>query len=475
MIKKLFNNPVNPNLTPPAGKTNGTYLHKDIVLDRIIHTLTPPPVWAENAELLMAFSQTLVNYSPISININDYWNKHELYNLLEVSEDNTFEMAVYNNINPFKKYKGPQKAYFINATLHLREAIADVYMKNFYDQAVKSRTSYTLRRNLYNSFAQKNIETDDKDALLFTNINAIFSDENAIVYKEFNQKKGKAISFKYANKVVHDAKIEGVLGEDEFFSEYETLGVFDYKVTSSILPDVYNAFVKPLTHPLGFKNSYSKECRSEFTDTVLTKEIWTADEVSVRDKNISSTSPFDPPVMLLPWIKNDYTKFVARDQNGDIIPQYNPSLPVSDGWTIDSSGNHNYDVNNVNKPWIYDKTSIRGIKTPPQPATAVPHENLVCVIPNDENIFTNNEITDANDPLNPLDTNPPYILATKDGYGLDTGIADIDEGQGNILRKIETGYGDYEYSGFTFTKYIFENGAYVIIYECLQSDGKIKR
>ena len=428
---KLFNNPKNPNLNIVDGQLDGSYLHKDVVLDRVIHTLTPPPVWEDNAELLLAFSQTVVNYCPISINIMDYWNKAELYNILVPLDDGVFDF-----IPDDKVYQGPPKAFFINSMLNLQEKIAGVYMSNVYNTAHEARTSHTLRQNLFHTFELFGIPIDDKENLLFGDVNNLFTEEKFLTNKEFNMKKGKSISFKYITKNAYDAKIEGSLTAPSYFCEYEDIGIFNYKVTSSILPDVYNTFVKPLTHPLGMIGTYEKQCRSELSDRVLSDTRWNADAVTIRCSNTSDTSPLWPPTMLLPWVINDGSVYTDP-----VIPLFDDQLPAGPN----------------NKRYIYDKSGIRGFD---------------CVIPNTENITVNKNIQGPNDNQNALQN---IVIASENGKDLWEMITDMDEGQGNILRDVQTGYGDFEYSGFTFTKYIFENGAYVIQYECMQEDGNIKR
>lgn len=498
---KLFNNPEFVK-NPGAGdrQSDGTFLHEDQVFERIAQTHTPPTIWAQNKEFIKSTVQTITNFAPISINILDYWNKEELYAVCVPNNPKELE-----KINRNKHIPEPDKGFFINAILGLQEKMAEVYMNNFYTVALKTRNSHNLRTSLMHIFKRYDIDITkmDEKRLLFRNVNALFYEPRFLTNKEYNLKKGKSITFKYATLAAWEAKIEGALASDTFFCEYKDKGTFRYEVNSVILREVYDAFVKPLAHPLGMAGYYTKICKTDLSDKVMGLIVWTADAVTVRCRNESDTLPIPAPPMLLPYKHNPkYGPDV--EVYGQNLPDTNWSLIDPEEYMVDFEGNENelseqvtivtfleprkendririigdptgsadeYIFTSNDEQKVFKINQGYPFKYPNEPKWVhdLPYPSA---IPNDEHIKINENITDANHPNNPL---PNIVFATWDGYKLDKLIKDIDEGQGNILQSIEHGYGTEEYSGYTFNKYIFRNGAYLIEYECQKESGEYER
>ncbi len=421
---QLFNTP-DIQFSPGVDGGDGSFLHKDVVLQKIVKNLTPVTVYNDNSEFIDAFSQTLVNYSPVSINILDYWSKRELQQVIKPLSN--FDMTVMPEdklfyINDQAKASGEPTAFFINSIIVLQEKLAETFMNNFYTTAFKTRTSHTLRQKLYHFFTMFEIDINDANniEMLFGNINTLFKQERFITNKEFNEKKGKVITLSYAARAAWEAKIEGPLTSTDFFLDFFDLGAFSYRVESVLLGDVYNAFVKPITHPIGMGLHYIKVCKIELSDKVLNRIKYTADAITVKCTFLSDTSPLKPPSRLLPSVAN---------------PDYDNQEPISD-----------------DNPEFIDYL--------PFPSA----------IQNTEKVKIDESLSG---PWDPETETIERVFATKNGLGLWSELT-IDQGNGNILIDIEYGYGDYLYAGMTYTKWIFKNGAYLVDYECMQENGKIK-
>ncbi len=412
----LFNNPRSVVASLDGG--DGTYLHTDIVLQRIVEKLTPPTIYANNREMIDAFSQTLVNYSPVSINIMDFWNKRQLSNIVMPLKDSDFDTITSDKIYIDETSKG----FFINSIKDLQERLAQTYLNNFYTTAYKVRNSHTLRQKLYQIFNSFGISVDEKN-LLFNNINVLFKEERFITSKDYNMKKGKKVALTYAALSAHEAEIEGPLTAQAFFLDYEEIAPLQYSVESVLLPDVYNAFVKPLAHPLGLGLDYKKVCINELTDRVFNRIRKLSDGVTVKCTHPSDTLPTLPPPVLLPYIINP--DYIDEETTPDIERRI-PDLPYE------------------------------------------------AAVQNTENIYVDEVLTGPWDPANQNPT-PEMYFASIDGFNLWEEIAEIDEGEGNTLEDIQYGYGDEEYAGMNYTKYIFANGAYLIEYTCILQDKSIQR
>ncbi len=437
----------NPNVSLADGIEggDGSFLHEDVVAERIVHSSVPQVIYADNVKFIDGLTQTLVNYSPISINVNDYWNKVPLRNVvipLGGADD-----KVYDSIDESKIVKqAGKKAFFINSMLGLQDKLAFTYMNNFYTTAEKAKTNHVLHQKM--TYLFKNHQIPEKNRqMMFKDINDLFKAERFITNKEFSCKKGKVIALKYAAKAAWESEMEGALTTSGFFVDHFTNDVLDYSVESTILPDIWNAFVKPIAHPLGMIGDYRKVCKIELTDRVLSKIKWRADGVSVKCTHISLDSPFVPPTLLLNWeINSLWTDFL----DGTL----NPLKPVDyDPYDIDTwTGASPYDAAPTMDLYI-------PIKEPGQ-------------VQNTEQVQRDESLTG---PWDPLCTTPEMFFATADGFNLWKDIKEIDEGQGNILEDVQTGYGEYEYSGYSFTKYIFENRNHLIEYTCYLDDGTVLR
>jgi len=493
---KLFNNPEFVKNPGDQGRQDdGTFLHEDQVFETIVKTATPPTIWNQNAQYLKSVTQAITNYSPVSINILDFWHKEELYAVCIPNDPKALK-----NIDKSKHLPDPNPGFFVNALLGLQEKLAEVYMNNFYKTALKTRNSHTLRTSLMHVFKRYDIDITEMDEkrLLFRNVNALFYEPRFLTNKEYNLKKGKSITFRYATLAAWEAKIEGALTTDAYFCEYTTTGVFQYQVNSVILKDVYDAFVKPLAHPLGMHGYYTKTCKTDLTDKVLGEIIWTADAVTVRCRNLSDTKPVPPPYMMLPYVPNPLY--------GPDIEVYEQILP-STTWvlvdleryireTIDAEQKTKVtfleprlendririigDPNNAADEYLFtsnvdqyvfefDMVYLPQFIDEPKWIHELPFPSA---IPNKEQIKINENIKDPNHPNNPL---PNVVFGTWDGFNLNEMIREMDEGQGNILQSIEHGYGENEYSGYVYNKYIFKNNAYLIEYECQKEDGLFER
>ena len=302
-------------------------------------------------------------------------------------------------------------------------------------------------------------------------MNALFSEDKFVTNKEFNMKKGKEIALKYAANSAWNAKISGPLSSTSWMFDFYDCNtdpiaydagvktgydVLEYRVESTILPDVYNAFVKPLAHPLGMAAAYERICfAGDFSEKVLGRTLWRSDGISVKCTHPSDTSPLKPPYLLLPWKKSeDFKNFVITAPIG-----YDPNDGTT--WTF---------------PAPYDAYPPFDQYIPEQPILSIgipPVDNLIytSAMQNSEQITVDSSMTG---PWDPLLTSPEMFFATKDGCGLWEPLQEIDECQGNILIDLQYGYGEDQYSGYTFSQYIFENGAYLIQYECALEDGSIR-
>ena len=392
--------------------TNSVY-NDDDVLQEVIKKLSPIQIYHANEELIKAFGKTLANYTPISINIIDYWNKDVTNSSIYVPEEAhyydwafRFEDGVDETNNEFKNgyNEGPfsydghvtfdskhickeHDGFYINSLIGLQDKLAYTFMHNLYTVAEHTVNDYILQARLKEIL--KKIGYDkDRTSKFFDRINMLFGENSYVASKEYNARKGQQRLFKYTMKMAQDADIQGELTK-KFYYKYESDEPFTYRIEGSLLPAIFESFVIPLVHPIGFTYSYENVCYERFTDLVLRREKLSAQRVYV------------------------YELCRSVDENDN---------KVSPG---DDLGN------------------------PPQP---LPGEG------NDETVVC------PGDPDNIPNFESEYTFATADGTGLWEGIQN-DEGTGNILVRIREGTVNSGYfKNYNYKKYEFQNGNYLIEY-----------
>ena len=288
--------------------------YTDDVFKQIVKNITPPKIYVDNKEFLEAFAETLVNYSPISINIIDYWKKEvddigvivpfkkdnysivimepfefkeQVYNgeiiykdifgkgFSEKRQENGFEVGGHlldksKNIWTLKKNNDPYLCedetdfrFYINSIIGVQDKLALTFLSDFYYAAENTKNDYLLRKELI-----QDLENYKLDTSLFNNINLLFDSQRTFAHKEFTAKKGTPASLKYVGQVAHDSQIQGIdnIFQDYFMDIIET-GPFTYEVESTLFESIFERFIKPLAHPIGMGYEYKLVCSSEYANT----------------------------------------------------------------------------------------------------------------------------------------------------------------------------------------------------------------
>ena len=281
-----------------------------------IRNISPYKVYADNIEMFDAFADTVANFSPISMNIVDYWNKsmktHDTYVwipkegiVLAEIKDPAFgwresENHGFRNKNISANPDGTDKIkddikggwpiaegdgrllgegrrsyiqgeneredgscrdnhqrFFINPLIGVQDKLALTYLNNFYSVYYKARQNSTLRHRLLN--IAKNVGNSLDASTFFNKPNNLFTEEKTVANKTFIMKKGTPIGLKYAQKCAFDAELQGPMSY--FFMDIKTPKPLEYAISSNVLEDLFEKFVKPLAHPIGFIYDYKSVCR----------------------------------------------------------------------------------------------------------------------------------------------------------------------------------------------------------------------
>jgi hypothetical protein len=268
--------------------------------------LTPSKIYGENKELIDSFSDTLANFSPISINIASYWNKDQQRHHSMVWTPDAGKKPIITYVDPFGFLKGPyygfekgaflggqpsktkstnadgscqdkDDRFFINAQIGVQDKLAMTYMNNFYSAVDTASRDTVLRHRLYKLAKTNKTPTSE----LFGNTNVLFDEEKSAAGKTFIEKKGTELGVKYAMRSAHDAEIQGK--SNNYNIKIINKSAFEYHIESNISEDVFEKFVKPLSHPIGLTYLYKSilKIQTYKVDTPLKTQKYASDSLEV--------------------------------------------------------------------------------------------------------------------------------------------------------------------------------------------------
>ena len=272
----------------------------DEVLQQVVKKLSPYTIYNMNQEFIRSFVTTLANYAPVSINITDYWNKSIKNSSLLVRDfKNTdwafrFEDGVDETNFTYKNgyNEGPffgdlyikndkscddRDGFYLNSLIGLQDKLAEIFMNNIYTVAEKSINDPILHHRLSHLLSKLGYNKEN-ESKFFDKINTLFSENSYMAHREFNSRKGQPRAHKYIMKQAQDANIQGDLTK-QFYFKYTNVEPFYYQIEGSLVPSIYESFIVPLAHPIGFTYDYFNVCYTEFKETVFRSIHHSADAV----------------------------------------------------------------------------------------------------------------------------------------------------------------------------------------------------
>jgi hypothetical protein len=274
---------------------------EDKVVTGVIKRVTPSHIYTQNQEFIDSFATALVNYSPISINIIDYWNKDIVDNSVIVPEktvdafikiihpfefeesvppvDEGYGLGFETNTIPstggsLVDLKGnfdespkvgicpdeDKKRFWVNSLIGLQDRLAETHLNNFYSVLKTTTKDNIIAHRIYKILEDLDLDTEG----LFDNTNTLFTEERYLANRHFNTKKGTAAAIRYVSQSAIDANMQGKapLGGD-YYMRISEEAPFEYSVESNMLGVLFERFVKPLAHPIGMIYQYRTVCVSE--------------------------------------------------------------------------------------------------------------------------------------------------------------------------------------------------------------------
>lgn len=203
------------------------------------------------------------------------------------------------------------------------EEIIKTYAANFYnvvnDGAKNNRLAQALRKA-----HEKWGFTFDETKLSFTALE-LLTQEQLELFKSFQQSKGTFRSIEFIYKIIEQLGIEsGVLETDgELVLKDFKDQPFHYQLEGSMLQEVFESFVKPLAHPVGWTYLYLRTYNLHFKDYFLCKEVYYPKTFRVycRDRNIEDNFITNIGYLLQndsegKWLKDSNNEPMMYEANG---------------------------------------------------------------------------------------------------------------------------------------------------------------
>ena len=161
------------------------------------------------------------------------------------------------------------------------EEVIKVFVKNIYDTITKNINNEILIKRLdelYQKAGYKNF----RDIKINNNILNILTKETVESIKLFQQTKGHKSGIEFIYRLVEDMNWQqGIVESDGYFNFYEGNNEFEYYVEGSLIAELFEYFVKPLAHPVGWAYIYLRVINLHFTDYFLSKPVITIKEFEV--------------------------------------------------------------------------------------------------------------------------------------------------------------------------------------------------
>lgn len=186
------------------------------------------------------------------------------------------------------------------------EELIKIYAQNFYKTIMDNKKNFKLLDQLHYIHDKWGFNFDETK--LDLNILKLMTQEQLETFKLFLHSKGTLKSIEYIYKIIEKLGIESyVLETDEQLKIYEGKNLFEYVVEGSMLPEIFEAFVKPLCHPVGWCYLYVRTYNLYFDDYFLSKEVFEVNEFKI------SFNDYDDD------FKNNRGYLFETDENNNIL------------------------------------------------------------------------------------------------------------------------------------------------------------
>ncbi len=165
------------------------------------------------------------------------------------------------------------------------EEIIKIYARNFYEVVEKSKNNPVLKEKIIQEHKKFNLEYTDKLSISVLNLLDL---DKLTLLKNFQQSKGNLKSIEFIYEIFNKIQFENsILQNDKIFEVSNTENIMEYQVKTNMLEEIFVNFVKPLTHPIGWKYVYSRLVTEIFKDYFFVEEIYDISILQVYHKDFT--------------------------------------------------------------------------------------------------------------------------------------------------------------------------------------------
>lgn len=231
----------------------------------------------------------------------------------------------------------------------LYEEIIKTYAANFYKTITDGSRNHKLAEAVRKAHEKYGFNFDETQ--LDINVIHLLSQEQLELFKNFQQSKGTLRSIEFIYRIIEQLNIESfVLETDGQLIIEPGENIFEYRVYGSMLPEIFEAFVKPLAHPVGWTYLFTRTYALKFEDYFLCKEVY--------DVNIFRVTNEDPDYE--DNFKTNIGYLFETDSDNNII--YENNKPKT--YKADGTPAFNVTRFGVNYPELTLESELKLVKNP---------------------------------------------------------------------------------------------------------------
>ena len=177
------------------------------------------------------------------------------------------------------------KNIFDQNKIPIYEEFVKIYLNNVYSVLSKTEHNeklYNALKGLYGALG-KDIDTIDTSI----DIIGLLTEDYIITNKDYKSAKGTPKAMEYIYNIVINSGVQRDFLEDNTgnFRYYENGNLFEYNIEGTMMSEVYEQFVKPLAHPVGWAYFYQRIFYLNFIDYFDLKFVYTVRSMEVRCMN----------------------------------------------------------------------------------------------------------------------------------------------------------------------------------------------
>jgi hypothetical protein len=148
----------------------------------------------------------------------------------------------------------------------LYEEFVKIYLNAIYGVLTKSEHNEALYDALKTNYFAAGLNIDDID--LSVDITKLLTEDYILTNKHYKQSKGTPTAMEYIFNIIIDSGVQNDFLGDNIgrFQYYEGKNLFEYTIEGTMIDAIYEHYVKPLTHPVGWAYFYQRVFYQSFTD-----------------------------------------------------------------------------------------------------------------------------------------------------------------------------------------------------------------